>query len=90
MTIHSDDPEYWAIADSVRAEEHGGVMVGVSDHICRRAVADGVASRPVVISYSPPSPSHEAAFSDAPFRVIFARSVIEEQKRFSLRIGYHG
>jgi colanic acid/amylovoran biosynthesis glycosyltransferase len=84
MTIHSDDPVYWAIAEIVPPESNGGLMVGVSDHICQRTVREGLVSQPQTIPYGVPIPKNVAYFSDNPFRVAFSGRIVEEQKRISL------
>jgi glycosyltransferase involved in cell wall biosynthesis len=86
MTVHSDDPEYWAILDTVRPENSGGTFVGVSDSISRLAVERGMALHPMTIPCGAPMPLRSATFSDAPFRVVFAGRIVEEQKRISLVI----
>ncbi|MCM1983010.1 glycosyltransferase family 4 protein [Lyngbya confervoides] len=84
MTIHSDDPVYWAIAEATPPGSNIGVMVGVSDFICQKAVDQRLTQSPQSIPYGVPIPPHQASFSDTPFRVAFSGRVVEEQKRISL------
>jgi colanic acid/amylovoran biosynthesis glycosyltransferase len=84
MTIHSDDPVYWAIAETIPPEANGGLMVGVSDYICQLAIIKGLADLPQAIPCGVPVPQQKATFLDSPFRVAFSGRVVEEQKRISL------
>jgi colanic acid/amylovoran biosynthesis glycosyltransferase len=84
MTLHSDDPIYWALADTVRPETNGGLIVGVSNYICQKLIEQNLADHPHNIPYGVPSLDCTTSFSDAPFRVAFSGRVVEEQKRFSL------
>lgn len=84
MTIHSDDPFYWAIAEIVPPESNGGLMVGVSDYICQRAIREGLVNEPQTIPCGVPISKNAAYFSDSPFRVAFSGRIVEEQKRISL------
>ncbi|MEH1960046.1 MAG: glycosyltransferase family 4 protein [Nostoc sp.] len=84
MTIHSDDPVYWAFAETVVPEANNGWMVGVSDYICKKAVQKGLANQPKSIPYGVSIFENAASFSDSPFRVVFCGRVVEEQKRISL------
>lgn len=84
MTIHSDDPVYWAIAETLPPEANAGLMVGVSDYICQKAIQKKFVKHPQTIPYGVPTPQNSALFSSTPFRVAFSGRVMEEQKRFSL------
>lgn len=84
LTIHSDDPVYWAIAEATSPEVNSGSVIGVSDFICQKAIAQGFTQTPQSIPYGVSIPSDQASFSEAPFRVAFSGRVIEEQKRISL------
>jgi colanic acid/amylovoran biosynthesis glycosyltransferase len=83
-TIHSDDPVYWAIADAIQVEDHGGKTVGVSSHISQIVRQKRLSDMPETIPYGVPTINQKAAFCDQPFRVVFCGRVIEEQKRISL------
>ena len=78
--MRSDDPVYWAIAETLLPETKGGLIVGVSDHICRLAKDKHLATRLLQFLLVPLSPTVTASFSDAPFQVAFSGRVIEEQK----------
>ncbi len=84
LSIRSDDPFYWAIAETIPPENYGGVMVGVSQYICYLAQQKQLASHSYAIASGTPLFSSRASFSDRPFRVVYSGRVIEEQKRFSL------
>jgi colanic acid/amylovoran biosynthesis glycosyltransferase len=84
MTLHSDDPVYWAIAETIPPETNGGMIVGVSDYICQLAIEKRLASLPQPIPCGVPVPQQTAAFVDSPFRVAFSGRVVETQKRISL------
>ncbi len=84
MTIHSDDPVYWAIAETTTPEANGGMIVGVSDYICQLAVEKRLANLPQAIPCGVPVPQQTATFADSHFRVAFSGRVVELQKRISL------
>ncbi|MHC5776227.1 glycosyltransferase family 4 protein [Nostoc sp.] len=84
MTVHSDDPVYWTFAQKIAPEANNGLMVGVSDYICKKAVQKGVANQPKTIPCGVPIFENAASFSDSPFRVVYCGRVMEEQKRISL------
>ncbi|TVP61460.1 MAG: glycosyltransferase family 1 protein [Nodularia sp. (in: Bacteria)] len=84
MTIHSDDPVYWAIAETITPDANGGVLVGVSDYISQTAIEKGLVKQPQTIPYGVSTFQNVASFSDSPFRVAFSGRVVEEQKRISL------
>lgn len=84
MTIHSDDPEYWAIAETVRPEKCGGKIVGVSDHISQSATRRGLALNSETIPYGVVTCHSPTRFSNSPFRVVYAGRLLEQQKRISL------
>ncbi|WP_308253727.1 glycosyltransferase family 4 protein [Geminocystis sp. GBBB08] len=84
MAIHSDDPVYWAFAETVAPEANNGLMIGVSDYISKKAVQKELAHQPITIPYGVSIFENTASFSDSPFRVVFSGRVVEEQKRISL------
>jgi len=84
LSMRSDDPVYWAIAETLLPETKGGLIVGVSDHICRLAKDKHLATRTFTVPSGTSIPTVTASFSDAPFQVAFSGRVIEEQKRISL------
>jgi colanic acid/amylovoran biosynthesis glycosyltransferase len=84
MTIHSDDPEYWAIAESVRPAESGGAFVGVSEHISRSILNRGLSRMSETIPCGVAIPSLSARYVASPFRVVYSGRLVETQKRISL------
>ncbi|HOY28434.1 MAG TPA: glycosyltransferase family 4 protein [Flavobacteriales bacterium] len=84
LTMHSDDPDYWEIAEALPPEEHGGNMVCVSDYIAGLASKRGLAKAPQVIPYGVEVPAAVVRSSTAPFRVVYSGRMVEEQKRLSL------
>jgi colanic acid/amylovoran biosynthesis glycosyltransferase len=86
LTIHSDDPDYWAVARSLPPTHYGGRTVGVSEHISRRVVDDGFDPHPWVIPYGVVVPLASTRFHSQPFRVVYSGRLWEHQKRASLVI----
>lgn len=84
LSMRSDDPVYWAIAETLLPETKGGLIVGVSDYICRLAKDKHLATQTFTVPSGTSIPPLITSFSDAPFRVAFSGRVIEEQKRISL------
>lgn len=84
MTVHSDDPVYWAIAETVLPEQNNGIVVGVSQFICQQAISRQLSSRPLPIPYGVPETNYKAAFNNASFKVVFSGRLVEEQKRLSI------
>lgn len=84
MTFHSDDPVYWAIAETIPPETNGGLMIGVSDYIWQKIIEKRLANHPLTIPCGVPLPHHRAFFSNSPFRIAFSGRVVEKQKRISL------
>ena len=86
LTVHSDDPVYWAMAKGFSPDEHGGELVCVSHYLANSTQQSGLAKYPILIPYGVTRADRRANFSDQPFRVGFRGRVIEEQKRISLVI----
>lgn len=86
LTMHSDDPDYWEIAQALPPEEHGGNMVCVSQYIAGLVSERGLANTPQVIPYGVQVPQATVRWSTAPFRVVYSGRMVEEQKRLSLVI----
>ncbi|WP_084150039.1 glycosyltransferase family 4 protein [Picosynechococcus sp. NKBG042902] len=84
LSMRSDDPLYWAIAEMVTPETSGGMLVGVSEYICNLAKEKHLAKYTYTVPSGTPLSPHTASFSDSPFRVAFSGRVVEEQKRISL------
>ena len=90
LSMRSDDPVYWAIAETLLPETKGGLIVGVSDHICRLAKDKHLATRTFTVPSGTSIPTVTASFSDAPFQVAFSGRVIEEQKTDFPGFSCHG
>lgn len=84
LSMRSDDPVYWAIAEIVPPELSGGMLVGVSEHICNLAREKRLAKYTYTVPSGTPLSPHTVSFSDSPFRVAFSGRVVEGQKRISL------
>ncbi|MEA5442414.1 glycosyltransferase family 4 protein [Cyanobium gracile] len=86
LTLHSDDPAYWATAKSFGGSRHRSSLVCVSHHIrdeFNRRRIDRPAS---VIPYGVTVPVTPTEFRTDPFRVVFSGRIWEHQKRASLVI----
>jgi len=84
LTIHSDDPDYWAIAKARPPIECGGKSVSVSQHIARLVEERDIDHNSAVIPYGIEVPAQIAGFRDKPFRVVYSGRMVELQKRLSL------
>ena len=86
LTLHSDDPDYWATVRRFGGSRYGSSIVCVSRHIqgeLGRRTTDRGSS---VIAYGVTLPEENAAFRNDPFRVVFSGRIWEHQKRASLVI----
>lgn len=84
LTMHSDDPDYWAIAKARPARMYGGTTVAVSEHIAQSLVTRGLDPRPLVIPYGVNVPDRTATYRSDPFRIVYSGRLVETQKRLSL------
>lgn len=84
LSMRSDEPVYWAIAEALLPETKNGLLVGVSEHICHLAQEKGLATKTFTVPSGTSIPLLRASFTDSPFRVAFSGRVVEEQKRISL------
>lgn len=84
LTMHSDDPDYWAIAEALPPERNGGRMVCVSKHIAAMAIAKKLAQHPMIIPYGVRTTEERTAYSADPFTIVYCGRMVEEQKRASL------
>jgi len=84
FTFHSDDPDYWAAAESFPPRLHGGRTVCVSRHISEQVRAAGLEEHPWVIPYGVPIPPQQVSFDAAPFRVAYSGRLWDHQKRIAL------
>ena len=85
-TLHSDDPDYWAIMGAVSPANNMGTVVAVSEHIARLASGYCKLSVPLSIPYGVSTSGASATWSDETFTVVFCGRVVERQKRISLVI----
>jgi glycosyltransferase involved in cell wall biosynthesis len=84
LTIHSDDPHYWAIANARPPTHYGGKSVTVSEHIARLVAEGGLDHDSAVIPCGVEVPSQTAKYRSNPFRVVYSGRLVETQKRLSL------
>jgi colanic acid/amylovoran biosynthesis glycosyltransferase len=80
FNMHSDDPDYWCVAESLSPEINGGSSVCVSEFLAQVLHQKVPASTPQVIPYGIPIPSAFATFSNQPFRVVYSGRLVEQQK----------
>jgi glycosyltransferase involved in cell wall biosynthesis len=83
FTIHSDDPEYWALANSCGPVRGKGVWVAVSESIADQARAQYPEADVRVIPYGVNVPDKAVDWSTDTFDVVFSGRFVEEQKRVS-------
>lgn len=84
LAMHSDDPDYWALADALKPEQRTGRLVAVSKQLRHDVVERGLATAPVMIPYGVHVGDRQAAWKDAPFLIAYSGRMVEEQKRLSL------
>lgn len=80
FTIHSDDPEYWALAESCAPQREHGVVVAVSEVIGAEARKRFPQADVRVIPYGVTVPTGRAIWNDEVFRVVYSGRLVEEQK----------
>lgn len=81
LTIHSDDPEYWALADKAAPTREHGVWVAVSEAIAAEARHRYPDADVRIIPYGVQIPSESAIFRSDPFLIAYSGRMVEEQKR---------
>ncbi len=86
LTLHSDDPDYWATVGAFGGSRQGSVLVCVSRHIHEACRARGIDRPTRVIPYGVQVPATATHFRPDPFRVVFSGRIWEHQKRASLVI----
>ena len=84
FTLHSDDPDYWAIAESLPPQKHGGQTICISSHIQAELSKKGGESQAVVIPCGVSIPTATTHYSTHPFQVVYSGRLWEHQKRASL------
>jgi colanic acid/amylovoran biosynthesis glycosyltransferase len=80
FTMHSDDPDYWCVAEALTPELHGGSTVCVSQFLAHELRQRLPATQPRVIPCGIKLPRVTASFSDQPFRVVYSGRMVERQK----------
>jgi colanic acid/amylovoran biosynthesis glycosyltransferase len=80
FTMHSDDPDYWCVAEALTPETHGGSSVCVSQFLAQQLRHRLPATNPQVIPYGITLPTAQASFSDQPFHVVYSGRLVERQK----------
>jgi glycosyltransferase involved in cell wall biosynthesis len=84
LTLHSDDPDYWAVVESLPPQSSSGMVVCVS-----RSILSDLDSRfgqqdAEMIPYGVSIPAVPARYESCPFRVVYSGRLWEHQKRISL------
>jgi len=80
FTMHSDDPDYWCVAEALTPEIHGGRSVCVSQFLAQELRQRMPCTTPRVIPYGIVLPADHASFSDQPFRVVYSGRMVDHQK----------
>lgn len=80
FTMHSDDLDYWCVAEALTPETHGGSSVCVSQFLAQQLRQRLPVTNPQVIPYGITLPTAQAIFSDQPFRVVYSGRMVERQK----------
>jgi colanic acid/amylovoran biosynthesis glycosyltransferase len=80
FTMHSDDPDYWCVAEVLTPEAHGGTSVCVSQFLAQQLRQRLPATIPQVIPCGITLPTAYANFSNQPFRVVYSGRMVKRQK----------
>jgi colanic acid/amylovoran biosynthesis glycosyltransferase len=80
FTMHSDDPDYWCVAESLCPESNGGSSVCVSQFMAQQLSQRVPATKPQVIPCGITLPTAQASFSDHPFSVVYSGRMVDRQK----------
>lgn len=86
LTLHSDDPDYWATVRAFGGARQGSSLVCVSRHIHDELNRRHIDRPACVIPYGVSIPVGPSQFRTDPFRVVFSGRIWEHQKRASLVI----
>lgn len=84
FTMHSDDPDYWALADLVGPTKDSGSWVVVSEFLKDECLAKYPNVDIRVIPYGVPVASRIAKWHPERFRIVYSGRMVEQQKRISL------
>ncbi|MBC1262226.1 glycosyltransferase family 4 protein [Synechococcus sp. BSF8S] len=80
FTMHSDDPDYWCVAEALTPEAHGGSSVCVSQFLAQQLRQRLPVTNPQVIPCGITLPTAQVRFSDQPFRVVYSGRMVDRQK----------
>jgi colanic acid/amylovoran biosynthesis glycosyltransferase len=80
FTMHSDDPDYWCVAQVITPELNGGKTVCVSQFLAQQLRLRVPITDPQVIPYGITVPNLQASFSHEPFRVAYSGRMVGNQK----------
>lgn len=80
FTMHSDDPDYWCVAEGLTPESFGGRSVCVSQFLAQQLRQRLPATNPQVIPCGITLPTAQVSFSDQPFRVVYSGRIVDGQK----------
>lgn len=80
FTMHSDDPDYWCVAESLCPESNGGSSVCVSQFLAQQLSQRMPATKPQVIPCGIELSTSQASFSDHPFSVVYSGRMVDRQK----------
>lgn len=84
FTLHSDDPDYWGVIESLAPQRCNGRSICVSRHLQSTLAARGEERDAVVIPYGVSLPATHTHHRADPFHVVYSGRLWEHQKRTSL------
>jgi len=84
FTLHSDDPDYWGVIESLPPQRYGGHSICVSRHLRTCLEQRGEEGDAVVIPYGVSLPTTRTRYGAEPFQVVYSGRLWEHQKRASL------
>lgn len=80
FTMHSDDSDYWCVAEALTPETHGGSSVCVSQFLAQQLRQRLPSTNPHAVPYGITLPTALAGFANQPFRVVYSGRMLERQK----------
>jgi colanic acid/amylovoran biosynthesis glycosyltransferase len=83
FTMHSDDPAYWALAETSGPDARHGIWVCVSEAIADEARKRYPKADIRVIPYGVKIPEEKTVWNPDRFRIVYSGRLVEEQKRVS-------
>jgi glycosyltransferase involved in cell wall biosynthesis len=84
FTLHSDDPEYWALAELAAPDRSHGVWVAVSEALARESRQRFPHADVRMIPYGVDIPEDNTGWNSEKFRIVYLGRMVEEQKRISM------